>query len=98
MLTLRHLLTMSAGVDFDEAYSSPFSPTTKFVLRDDLEKIALGMKETEEPGVNFIYQSGVTQPFSLIVEKSDRRKHQFVRFKKIMDSNECGRRCALEPG
>ena len=28
-LTLRHLLTMSAGVDFDEAYSSPFSPTTK---------------------------------------------------------------------
>ena len=63
VLTLRHLLTMSAGVDFDEAYSSPFSPTTKLYYGDDLEKIALGMKETEEPGVNFIYQSGVTHYF-----------------------------------
>ena len=69
VLTLRHLLTMSAGVDFDEAYSSPFSPTTKLYYGDNLEKIALGMKETEEPGVNFIYQSGVTQLLSLIVEK-----------------------------
>ena len=69
VLTLRNLLTMSAGVDFDEAYSSPFSPTTKLYYGDDLEKIALGMKETEEPGVNFIYQSGVTQLLSLIVEK-----------------------------
>lgn len=70
VLTLRHLLTMSAGVDFDEAYSSPFSPTTKLYYGDDLEKIALGMKETEEPGVNFIYQSGGTQLLSLIVEKA----------------------------
>ena len=70
VLTLRHLLTMSAGVDFDEAYSSPFSPTTKLYYGDDLEKIALGMKETEEPGVNFIYQSGVTQQLSHIVEKA----------------------------
>ena len=69
-LTLRHLLTMSAGVDFDEAYSSPFSPTTKLYYGDDLQKIALGMKEIEEPGVNFIYQSGVTQLLSLIVEKA----------------------------
>lgn len=69
-LTIRHLLTMSAGVDFDEAYSSPFSPTTKLYYGDNLEKIALEMKEIEEPGVNFIYQSGVTQLLSLIVEKA----------------------------
>lgn len=69
-LTIRHLLTMSAGVDFDEAYSSPFSPTTKLYYGDDLEKIALDMKEIEEPGVHFIYQSGVTQLLALIVEKA----------------------------
>lgn len=69
-LTLRHLLTMSAGVDFDEAYSSPFSPTTKLYYGDDLLQIALGMKEIEEPGVNFIYQSGVTQLLAFIVEKA----------------------------
>lgn len=69
-LTLRHLLTMSAGVDFDEAYSSPFSPTTKLYYGDDLQQIAFGMKEIEEPGVNFIYQSGVTQLLAFIVEKA----------------------------
>lgn len=69
-LTLRHLLTMSAGVDFDEAYSSPFSPTTKLYYGDDLQQIALGMKEIEEPGVYFIYQSGVTQLLAFIVEKA----------------------------
>lgn len=69
-LTLRHLLTMSAGVDFNEAYSSPFSPTTKLYYGDDLQQIALGMKEIEEPGVNFIYQSGVTQLLAFIVEKA----------------------------
>ena len=41
-LTLRHLLTMSAGVDFDEAYSSPFSPTTQLYYGDDLQEIASG--------------------------------------------------------
>lgn len=69
-LTLRHLLTMSAGVDFNEAYSSPFSPTTKLYYGDDLQQIAFGMKEVEEPGVNFIYQSGVTQLLAFIVEKA----------------------------
>lgn len=69
-LTLRHLLTMSAGVDFDEAYSSPFSPTTKLYYGDDLQQIAFDMKEIEEPGVNFIYQSGVTQLLAFIVEKA----------------------------
>jgi len=69
-LTLRHLLTMSAGVDFDEAYSSPFSPTTKLYYGDDLQQIALGIKEIEEPGIHFIYQSGVTQLLALIVEKA----------------------------
>lgn len=64
-LTLRHLLTMSAGVDFDEAYSSPFSPTTQLYYGDDLQEIAFGMKEIDEPGVNFIYQSGVTQLLAL---------------------------------
>lgn len=70
VLTLRHLLTMSAGVDFQEAYSSPFSPTTQLYYGNDLEKIAFGMKEIEEPGVNFVYQSGVTQLLAFIVQKA----------------------------
>lgn len=70
ILTIRHLLTMSAGVDFDEAYSSPFSPTTKLYYGNDLHAITFGMKEVEKPGVDFVYQSGVTQLLAFIVEKA----------------------------
>lgn len=73
-LTIRHLLTMSAGVDFREAYSSPFSPTTKLYYGDNLEEIAFGMKEIEEPGVHFEYQSGVTQLLAFVVEKATGEK------------------------
>lgn len=69
-LTLRHLLTMSAGVDFQEAYTSPFSPTTKLYYGNDLKKVTFDMKENEEPGVHFVYQSGVTQLLTFIVEKA----------------------------
>ena len=69
-LTIRHLLTMSAGFDFQEAYASPFSPTTKLYYGNDLAEIAFGMKEIKEPGVEFIYQSGVTQLLAFLVEKA----------------------------
>ena len=69
-MTLRHLLTMSAGVDFQESYSSVFSPTTQLYYGNDLDKITFGMKSVEEPGVNFVYQSGVTQLLAAIIEKA----------------------------
>ena len=68
-LTLRHLLTMSAGVDFQESYSSIFSPTTQLYYGNNLDKITFGMKSIEVPGVNFIYQSGVTQLLAGIIEQ-----------------------------
>ncbi|NYI49120.1 serine hydrolase domain-containing protein [Macellibacteroides fermentans] len=37
-LTIKHLLTMSAGVDFEESYVSPFSPTTQLYYGDNLKK------------------------------------------------------------
>lgn len=69
-MTLRHLLTMSAGVDFQEAYTSPFSPTTQLYYGNDLQEIAFGMKEIEEPGKYFNYQSGVTQLLAFVLEKA----------------------------
>ena len=69
-LTIRHLLTMSAGVDFRESYASPFSPTAKLYYGNNLHDIAFGMKQVEAPGVNFIYQSGVTQLLAFVVEKA----------------------------
>ncbi|MDR1645733.1 MAG: beta-lactamase family protein [Tannerellaceae bacterium] len=69
-LTIRHLLTMSAGVDFEESYSTPFSPTTQLYYGNDLHAITFGMKQIEAPGVRFKYQSGVTQLLAFILEKA----------------------------
>lgn len=70
VLRIKHLLSMSAGVDFEEAYTSPFSPTTKLYYGNDLKQIAYGMKEVEKPGVNFVYQSGVTQLLAFVLEQA----------------------------
>ena len=69
-LTIKHLLTMSAGVDFEESYVSPFSPTTQLYYGDNLKDVVYGMKMIEEPGIYFNYQSGVTQLLAFIVEKA----------------------------
>ena len=70
VMTLRHLLTMSAGVDFQESYSSVFSSTTQLYYGNGLDKITFGMQSDKEPGVNFIYQSGVTQLLAAIIKKT----------------------------
>ena len=61
---------MSAGVDFEESYVSPFSPTTQLYYGDNLKDVVYGMKMIEEPGIYFNYQSGVTQLLAFIVEKA----------------------------
>ncbi|MDR1722878.1 MAG: CapA family protein [Tannerella sp.] len=67
-LTIRNLLTMSAGMDFKEEYSSLFSPTTKLYYGNDLSKVTFVMKEIAEPGRDFKYQSAVTQLLAYILE------------------------------
>ncbi|MDR2385297.1 MAG: CapA family protein [Tannerella sp.] len=74
ILTIKNLLTMSAGFDFKESYSSLFSPTTQLYYGDNLAKIVFGMKENEEAGKEFEYQSGVTQLLAYIVEKATEEK------------------------
>ena len=69
-LTIEHLLTMSAGVDWDESYSGLFSTTTKAYYGKDLPGQVMGIHQVEEPGVYFRYQSGVTQMLALILEKA----------------------------
>lgn len=70
ILTIKHLLTMSAGVDFQEAYTSPFSPTTRLYYGNNLMKVVSDMRMIEKPGVNFVYQSGVTQLLAFVLEKA----------------------------
>lgn len=69
-LTVEHLLTMSAGMDWDENYSGLFSNTTEAYYGRDLPALVGRMVRVEEPGVRFRYQSGVTQILAMVLEKA----------------------------
>jgi CubicO group peptidase (beta-lactamase class C family) len=68
-LRIKDLLTMSSGLDWDEGYSSLFSPTTRAYYGKHLSDQVLGLKVISEPGKVFNYQSCDTQILSLIIEK-----------------------------
>jgi len=69
-ITIRHLLTMSAGTDWDESYNSPFSITTEAYFGKDLYKTMAGVKAQDEPGKVFRYKSGETQLLGMVLVKA----------------------------
>ena len=69
-ITIRNLLTMSSGLDWDEAYANPLSVTTEAYYGTDLYRIAVNQNAVNEPGKHFIYQSGNTQLLALVLEQA----------------------------
>jgi len=68
-LRIKDLLTMSSGLDWNEGYSSLFSPTTEAYYGSHLADQVLSLNVKEEPGKVFNYQSCNTQLLSLVIEK-----------------------------
>jgi CubicO group peptidase (beta-lactamase class C family) len=73
-LTIRHLLTMSAALSWEESYMNPLGPTTEAYYGDDLNGLILKQEVVEEPGKKFNYQSGVTQLLTMVLEKATSMK------------------------
>jgi len=69
-LTIKDLLTMSAGVDWDESSTTLFAKNTKAYYGKDLWALTQTEKLVEKPGVRFHYQSGVTQLLGFILQKA----------------------------
>ena len=69
-LTIKDLLTMSSGLNWDESYGSPFSKTTQAYYGSNLKKLILDLKVTEKPGREFKYLSGNSQLLAFILEKA----------------------------
>lgn len=67
-VTLRHLLTMSGGMAWDEAYASLFSVTTHGYYGNDLYELVTGLDVVDEPGMQFSYRSGETQLLAFVLE------------------------------
>lgn len=66
-LTIKHLLTMSSGIDFDEHYMNPFAFPAKANYGDNLELLLLDYQVAEKPGQHFHYKSGNTQLLGHII-------------------------------
>lgn len=69
-LTVGHLATMTAGLDWDEAYYSPLSITTRAYFDSELADLMLSLDIIKEPGQVFEYSSGSTQLLAMCVEKA----------------------------
>jgi len=69
-ITIKHLLTMSSGLSWDESYSTLFSLTTQGYYGKNLPKLVLNQTVVKEPGKTFEYRSGDTQLLSLIIERA----------------------------
>ncbi len=67
-LTIRHLLTMSSGLNWDEAYATPFSMTTEGYYGKDLSSLIKSLDVISQPGTSYRYQSGNTVVLGMILE------------------------------
>ena len=72
--TVGDLASMTSGLDWDEAYYSPFSITTRAYFDTDLETMMLKLNMVEEPGTSFKYLSGNTQLLAMVIEKASGKK------------------------
>jgi len=72
-LSIRNLLTMSSGLNWEEAYSSPFSMTTEAYYGTDLRSLIKSLKVVKQPGKQFEYLSGNTEVLAMIVQAATGR-------------------------
>jgi hypothetical protein len=69
-LTVKHLLTMSSGIDFDEDYVSPFAYPAKAYYGTEIRTLTMKYKLVETPGKVFKYLSGNTELLAFVLEKA----------------------------
>ncbi|MCU7619349.1 beta-lactamase family protein [Chryseobacterium sp. PBS4-4] len=69
-LTFRHLMTMQAGLDWEEEYHHPFAPNSKQYFVDDLAKQAFEVELKEMPGEKYEYQSVSAQLLGIALIKA----------------------------
>lgn len=67
-ITIRDLLTMSNGLDWNETYSNPFSVTTKAYYGNNLNRLVLKSKSINPPNKKFEYNTASPQLLSIILK------------------------------
>ena len=69
-VTIKHLLQMTSGLDFNESYVNPFGDAAAYYYGRKLRKQISKMELKSEPGKRFDYVSGNTQLLGLVLERA----------------------------
>jgi CubicO group peptidase (beta-lactamase class C family) len=81
-ITIRHLLTMTPGLDWNEhniSYSSADNMVNRMLSNSNPAKFVLDLKMVGEPGLDFVYCTGASQVLSaLIREVTNQTPHSFA--------------------
>jgi CubicO group peptidase (beta-lactamase class C family) len=73
-ISIRHLLTMSSGLEWAESASNPFSDNAEAYYGWNLRKLVLSKKPVRKPGEFFDYTSMSTQILSYVLEAATKQK------------------------
>ncbi|MGJ5642938.1 serine hydrolase domain-containing protein [Formosa sp. S-31] len=69
-LTVGDLSSMASGLNWDEAYYSPFSVTTRAYFDENITPVILDLEGIEPPGKQYKYLSGNTQLLGMVLTKA----------------------------
>jgi CubicO group peptidase (beta-lactamase class C family) len=69
-LTIKDVITMSSGLNWDESYGSLFSTTTDAYYGTNIKRLIYSLKVIETPGKKFKYLSGNPQLLAMVLEKA----------------------------
>ena len=69
-ITIKHLLTMSSGLDWNEDYHDPLGQTAEAYFAPNLKEQMVRLKAVETPGEIFKYHSSCSQLLAFIVESA----------------------------
>lgn len=82
-LTIRQVLTMSSGLNWEEKYTTPFSTTARAYYGSNIADLVTDLEVVEKPGVYFDYLSGNTQILAMVVESATGKRISHLASEKI---------------
>lgn len=82
-ITIRHLLMMASGLDWQESGKNPLSENAESYYGTDLWGLVNRQKAITKPGVLFNYQSGNSQLLGFIIEKATKEDLSKYAYEKI---------------
>ena len=69
-ITIKHLLSMSSGLNWKEDYHNPLGQTAEAYYGDNLRSLMMDLKPVEKPGKIFRYHSSCTQLLTFVLENA----------------------------